>query len=290
MSRPAEFAAASGAEGLADLVELELLAGERQSLSQAAIQELLLEAVGASPAASDLAINHLAWRAAAIGTAYPVEVRNVGVFRRAAPDIASPYLAMLILSSPVAPFRAHASELAKASVIFERLVVPATERLLGDGARGVRFAWPSEVGRPQEFPAAVAWLGGLMGIQMGGSYRPPRRQDGGVDIVTWRRFPDGRSGFPILLTQATIQRDPVAKSRDIDTRLWSGYLRFDVDPLTSLALPYVVGDVEAWNEMTTRTIVLDRVRLTTLIGMERSPDAVVEWVGSQLRLLGQEAR
>jgi hypothetical protein len=42
--------------------------------------------------------------------------------------------------------------------------------------------------------------------------------------------------------------------------------------------------------MTTRTIVLDRVRLTTLIGMERSPDAVVEWVGSQLRLLGQEAR
>jgi hypothetical protein len=271
-------------------VELELLAGQRQSLSQTAIQEMLLDRFGASPAAADVALNHLGWRAGAIGPAYPIEVRKVGVFRRSAPNIASPYLAMLILSSPIAPFRAHHSELAKASVIFERLVVPATERLLGDGARGVRFAWPSEEGRPQDFPAAVAWLGGLMGIQMGGSYRPPRRQDGGVDIVTWRRFPDGRSGFPILLTQATLQRDPIAKSRDIDTRLWSGYLRFDVDPLTSLALPYVVGDVEAWNEMTTRTIVLDRIRLTTLTGLERSPAVVADWVESQLRLLGQEER
>ena len=131
--------------------------------------------------------------------------------------------------------------LAAAAIMFERLVSQASAKLLGEGARSVRFAWPSDEGRPQDFPAAVVWLAGLMGIPVGSSYRPPRRQDGGVDLVTWKSFPDGRPGFPILLTQVTLERNYVAKSADIDLRLWAGYLRFDIDPMTALAVPYVVS-------------------------------------------------
>ena len=61
----------------------------------------------------------------------------------------------------------------------------------------------------------------------------------------------------------------------------------DVDPLTALAIPYVVSNGEDWNEMTTRTIVLDRIRLASLLdGLE--PDAgLVEWTSLQMQVLSE---
>lgn len=36
-------------------------------------------------------------------------------------------------------------------------------------------------------------------------FRLPTYSDGGVDVVAWQDFRDGRAGFPVLLAQCTVQ-------------------------------------------------------------------------------------
>jgi hypothetical protein len=122
-----------------------------------------------------------------------------------------------------------------------------------------------------------------MGTRLGRAYRPPRRKDGGVDVVGWRQFPDRKPGFPIILVQCTLERDFVHKSRDIDRRIWAGWLAFDVDPLTALAIPHIVAREEDWREMAANVIVLDRIRLTSLLRDDASPPLVPErWLSEQM--------
>jgi hypothetical protein len=274
--------AGRAAENLADELEFTLLVAASAALSNAAAATHLAETAGAEAADVELALKRMEWRGRMLGEKYPFHVKEVGISRRSKIHASQAYAGLLLLSARAAPFRRTDADFAHGAVIFERLVAVATEALLGSGSTAVRFAWPSDQGRPPEFPDAVRWLARRMEIAIGGSYRPPRRQDGGVDIVTWRSFGDRRPGFPILLTQSTLQRDYVAKSADIDVRLWAGYLRFDVDPQTALAVPFDVVAGEDWNEMATRTIVLDRIRLAALVAPDAVPSPVADWVSSQI--------
>lgn len=227
------------------------------------------------------ALNTMSRRQRLSGGGYPFSVQTVGV-RRTAKEL-TPYDAMLLMSRETGPFHTSSNELRAAAVVFERLTQSAMSGLLGPVAQSVRFAWPSDEGRPPLFPDAIRWLGEKMGIALGQSYRPPRRQDGGVDVVAWRSFDDGRRGFPVVLVQCTLQRDYVDKSRDIDLRTWSGWLAFDSDPLTALALPFTVASDETWNEMAANVIVLDRLRLTRLMSeaQAETPAATV-WGTAEL--------
>ena len=154
---------------------------------------------------------------------------------------------------------------AEAAEAFEYLVVAAARELLGSGAQAVRFAFPSAEGRPREFPQAVLWLAGRMGVRIGSAYRPPRRKDGGVDVVAWRPFPDGRPGFPVALVQATLETRFVHKASDVDLKIWTGWLRLDVDPMVVLAIPRTIPNDESWNEASTRAVILERIRIANLL-------------------------
>jgi hypothetical protein len=175
-----------------------------------------------------------------------------------------------------------------AAAHLERITAAASRFLLGPGTQSVRFGWPSEDGRPVEFPDAVRWLAGLMKVPVGTSYRPPVNKDGGVDVVAWRPFPDGRSGFPVVLVQCTLERNYAHKAADVDRRVWSGWLRLDVDPTTALAVPDVVAAGEDWNALATRTVVLDRIRLSSLLPAVNQDDRLVpvaDWAEDQLEQL-----
>ena len=93
-----------------------------------------------------------------------------------------------------------------------------------------------------------------------------RRKDGGVDIVAWRPFPDGRSGFPVVLVQCTLQQEILSKAADVDVRNWAGWLTLDTDPMIALAVPGTIPSDETWNEIAARSLILERVRLVGLIG------------------------
>jgi hypothetical protein len=146
--------------------------------------------------------------------------------------------------------------------LFEEFVALILTEYLGSNSHALAFGWPSKLGRPQEFNLAIEWLAAKMGIEPGSAFRPPRRKDGGVDVVAWKNFGDKRSGFPIYLVQCTLQRDFLPKSRDIDLRLWAGWLEMDRDPLAVLAVPKTISPGELWNEISANAIVLDRIRLS----------------------------
>jgi hypothetical protein len=128
-----------------------------------------------------------------------------------------------------------------------------------------------------------------MRVPVGNAYRPPYAKDGGVDVVAWRPFPDGRSGFPVLLIQCTLERNYAHKVADIDVRVWSGWLALDIDPATALAVPDVVAAGEEWNALAARTIILDRIRIAALLaGAEAERPALAqvwEWARGQMVLL-----
>ena len=66
-------------------------------------------------------------------------------------------------------------------------------------------------------------------------------------------------------------------------------LALDVDPSTALSIPDVVAAGQEWNELAARTVVLDRLRLATLL-RDRTDEPqrmaqVVAWTRETLDLL-----
>lgn len=168
------------------------------------------------------------------------------------------------------------------AAIFENLVADGAARIWGDAGKALRFGWPSDIGRPPEFDLAIRWLAQKVGVDVGQGYRQPRRKDGGVDVVAWRPFPDGRSGFPVLLVQCTLQENLLAKGMDVDTRLWGSWLAMDVDPTAALATATALPPGTIWNELALKYMVLDRIRLVGLAEATVTDELAVDWVASTI--------
>ncbi len=216
----------------------------------------------------DYAHRLLLLRQKVLGDSYPFVITATAVGRRTRVREANCYIDLLAMSPGTLMRRAMSQpDLVECAACFERVCVVALEKLLGAGARALRFAWPSDCGRPAEFPSAVAWLAGEMGLRLGSGFRPPRRKDGGVDVIAWKSFSDGRTAFPVYLGQCTVQRDILSKCADIDIDNWSRWLELLRDPVTALMTPAVIdGSGELWIELAQRNVVLDRVRITQLVG------------------------
>lgn len=273
----------------ADVLETLLLSVEDRALGFHQLDVLSTQVASEFDFRVDVTLNHMRARQNLLGDLYPFEVLPVGVVKRPACEL-SPYVSLLILS-PEGIFRrmASARDIDRASLEFERLMEQAIKGLSGPGTSSIRFGWPSEVGRPLEFPDAIAWLGEQMGLRLGRGFRPPRRKDGGVDIISWRKFRDGKSAFPIFLVQCTIQSDLLKKSEDIDLRNWAYWLEFSRDPQPILAAPQELsGQDENWNELSLKCLVLDRPRILELLASSSEmgyPYARCEWATMQLARL-----
>jgi hypothetical protein len=267
---------------------LELIALYRGSAVGSDTLHVLGRAAGLGDADVSVGLTAMSRRATRLGEKYPFRVLN-GVAAR--PHAAESAWTSLLLLSHGSPARATTS-VGVAAVHLELITASALEGLFGPATQVARFGWPSDEGRPPEFPDAVRWLAARMGAEVGSAYRPPFRKDGGVDVVAWRPFQDGRSGFPVILAQCTLEQDYVHKAADVDLRVWAGWLRLDVDPMTALAVPTVVPHGEAWNALAARTIVLDRPRLVGLLdGQVRHArmSEVQEWTQRAVSELREDA-
>ena len=75
------------------------------------------------------------------------------------------------------------------------------------------------------------------------------------------------------------------------TRTGSGWLAMAVDPATTLASTDVVPAGEDWNRLAARTVVLDRIRLASLLAGDESPRprlaAVFSWLEEGLRQVAE---
>ncbi len=274
-----------GREAVADWIETTLLIRDGAQLGLGALQDMEATEVHAGAPQVELALGVMRRRSELLGSGYPFNVHEWAV--RADPAASTTPYAALVLLTPGGAARqiVHAVPSSETAVVFERITERAVARLWGSEGRAIRFGWPSDVGRPTEFPLAVPWLAKKLGLQAGVGYRPPRRKDGGVDVVGWRPFPDGRSGFPMVLVQCTLQTDILAKSRDVDARLWASWLVMDEEPATALAVPQTIPAGVLWDELALNGAVFERMRLTGLTAADASVPGLEEWVSTTLTSL-----
>ena len=252
------------ADDLADCLESYVLSSSSSAVGIGTVQRFAEDHLNAGDAEIAFAISRIRMRSQILGNLYPLSfdmssiVRSIGWER-------FPYTALLILSgTSLAKANEQDRNSGNPERWFEKIVSETLCKWLGSESKGLRFGWPSDNGRPPEFPDAIRWLSQKMKVELGTSYRPPIRKDGGVDVVVWRPFVDNRSGFPIVLVQCTLQKDLLAKSRDIDITNWSGWLALDREPMTVLASPRIIPDgTDRWNQLNRQGLIFERLRLTS---------------------------
>jgi hypothetical protein len=201
------------------------------------------------------------------------------------------YLFLLIVSVS-SSFRAS-RRYAETDQWFDMIVLEALSNQLGGGARAVRFGAPASGERPKTFPAALKWLATTLGLRRGVAPARRARKDGGVDVVAWRPFADGREAFLVVLAQCTVMMKWEKKYRDIVLDQWMGWIDFRKAPATCIAIPFVVtSEFEQWDEISRGVhIVLDRLRLIELCGGELKQDqsSIWNWIVRELAGMGSTA-
>ncbi|MEE6272106.1 hypothetical protein V2J56_01940 [Georgenia sp. MJ206] len=268
-----------GRERIADWIEIALLVRGARPIGLDPLNGFFENHHGLEPQRVSLAVREMARRARILGDRYPFKIHDEYAVQSLgfAPKSVYATIALMAPGNPVRRYLNAAPDEVMA-VIFENVVVDATMGLWGQQGRALRFGWPSDVGRPPEFDLAIQWLATNVGVDLGKGYRQPRRKDGGVDVVAWRPFPDGRTGFPIILVQCTLQENLLAKGMDVDTRLWGSWLAIDVDPMTALATPAALSSGPVWDELALKYMVLDRIRIVGLASAETQDEVARGWV------------
>ena len=180
----------------------------------------------------------------------------------------TPYEFLLWLA--VSPIYRRESRYSEIDELFDNLVKRALTVYLGSNAIGVRFGSPPSGGRPSNFPKAVKWLAMRLGLQSGAGRPRTQLKDGGVDVVVWNPFGDGRTGFVVILCQCTVAMDWTPKAKDIAAGVWKGWIDFGRDPLTAIAVPFAIPHgFGRWDELRrTVNVILDRMRLAELIEVD----------------------
>ena len=248
-------------ERIADWIEILAAAQKGKPLSTQRIQEVSQSFANLNSVLIPFAFKQLERRAKILGANYPFMVDDSYIVTKKSVED-SVYIQLLFLTPGAGVSNSgNVWNLEKASKLFESVVENALSTFFGLNTQTVNFGFPSRSGRPPEFSAAVDWLSKKTNIRLGNAYRPPRKKDGGVDLFVWKSFSDNKPGIPIMLVQCTIKDDFINKIGDIDIKLWSSWLSSDIEPLAALAIPGVVNKDEQWSEITTRGILLDRLRL-----------------------------
>ena len=249
---------------VADWIEALAVSQTGKPLSMQRIQEVSSNFANVGPNLIPFAFRLLEKRKQVLGEKYPFDLDDSYIVTKKS-IYDSLYIQLLFLTPKVGLFTSGSSwDLEIASQLFEDLSEVALSDFFGANTSTVNFGFPSRSGRPAEFGAAVEWLSKKTNIRLGTAYRPPRKKDGGVDLFVWKHFSDNQPGVPIMLVQCTIKEDFINKIGDIDLRLWASWLSSDIEPLVALAIPGVVTKDEIWSEITTRGILLDRLRLVEL--------------------------
>jgi hypothetical protein len=207
-----------------------------------------------------------------------------GVITQTAAPGRSIYQFLHWISLPEAPFRDGRE--AEAERPFDQLGMAALKVLLGPNADGILFARRYAVDpctdalRPTSFPDAIRWLRGRLKLPAGleavpegpppddeGDHPARTYNDGGVDVVVWRHFADGRAGFPVVLAQCTIQFRWRPKTTDIVLELWGDWIRFVTPAQKVLVVPFAIPEGRSWWRDRNRTagMILDRMRLCELL-------------------------
>ncbi|MFI2365671.1 hypothetical protein [Promicromonospora sp. NPDC019610] len=260
---------------LAEFIEAELLFTSDDYLSLTEIRVLF--ASGLQPTEEELAFAfmEIERRSQNWGEHYPFLSDGRGVLIER--NSSTLYAFLLLMSLKGMPVRQSAAEIQRSDPLFDAVVREAFASHLG--GQSVVFAWPSRGDRPKEFPDAVEWVAGKMGLELRNKGAVPTEpHDAGVDVIAWKAFTDKRTGFNTFLVQNTVQWEFRKKPRDVIPTMWFEWITWTALPSVGFAIPFAMPLGDPWWKYVTSetTIVMDRGRLLeALDGVE--PTGWAEW-------------
>ena len=174
------------------------------------------------------------------------------------------YLACLLISlyGPLS----STSNIAK---LFERISCLAIKQYLN--GEGIVFGWPVESDQKASIRHRVIELA----LRLNENYvESPREtyKDRGVDVVGWKPFGDQRSSQIAVLLQCASGKDWRSKTLDLPLESWKEYIHWSNSPVKAFAVPGVIS-IRDWHDISKEGgILLDRIRITNLIGKIESKD------------------
>jgi hypothetical protein len=277
---------------LADWLELVMLTERRRTVSRARLRRALAgslyfdEDTDTIETTIDVIFQEVGRRQRILETLYPFVETDHRISMEEG-DHYLPYVFMLLLAGSKS--LREEKRYAEVDELFDNIVLSALKNYLGPGSKGVRFGSPASEDRPTDFRGALQWLAEQLGLRLGVGHARPQSRDGGVDVVVWKPFRDCRSSFITILAQCTIQIDWPGKEKDVIEGIWRGYIDFGLNPVTAIAIPFVIStSFQKWDEIRrTVLLILDRLRLCELLEnfQFEHRERIEEWVASELRQL-----
>ena len=243
----------------------------------------VLESRGAAAEAEVIA------REVSCGGAYPFELDANGVLSLSADAMCSPYIFMLLLtrfgSTPMVG-KARISKI-DAAKTFENLATVAAFEYFGSQDAHT-LVYPFGAPReevPKGFRDAVDDL--CLRIGEGSRCKPggnlSDQQDGKLDIVVVRRFPDGRAGQMMGFGQCATGADWRDKLSELDPRGFCSLWMMEqpaVLPIRMFFVPHTIEDRRWMHANTLGGIVFDRCRMayhSTYPGDEALQRKILDW-------------
>lgn len=265
---------------IADWLELVVLSSQRRRLSPGKAHDIL---TGSGSAVDEvdvaLAFGTLNERCRRGLLGYPFRFTRLGLERA---EIDPTLYGFTVLIAAASHGSVSLPDAPVAARLFELLVRSATASLFGPNAGSVRFGHPPEPDRPVAFQDAVTWLARKLrttALPLRGAAL--RRTDGGIDVVAWRDFGDGRSCAPVAAVQATVEGDLRGKSLEIAANELDRWIAI-AKPVPVLASPFDgSSDPDLFDELSSRVLVLDRWRLVSTLGDTAEPE-VSAWASARL--------
>ena len=221
------------------------------------------------------AVREVSRRASEGGKGYPFRIRGDRLELKPGSHRCTPYAFCLMVSD-----RDYWSAGDPSSNMFEYIATTALESYLQGCA--MRFGAPREA-PDQQIEAALRRLAERTGDRLLSIY-PVRSTDKdlGLDVVGWKDFQDARTSKVLVYMQCATGENWFSKKGDLDLGMggvWNQTLAWTTPPVKAMAIPYIVPPGEDWQRSTPGLLLMDRLRISSVLPARSVSINGVDWVG-----------
>lgn len=141
-----------------------------------------------------------------------------------------------------------------------------------------RIGWSAET--PTKLISCIDSICQQLGETTGNECPRVHDNDGAVDVLCYKSFPDSRGNYPVFFVQCSTGKDWVNKRGQQSLNLWRNWINFRAKQLLSRAfvVPFsLCEDAFVQTQLCVDGLVLDRIRLFALSRSEE------KWLGNTAR-------
>ena len=207
------------------------------------------------------------------GKGYPFRLKNDRLELRPGIPRKIPYTFCLMVSD-----RDYWTSGDRSPMMFEQIASDA----LGAYLQGSSFRFGAPRNAPErQIMVALQRLSERTGDPLSGNY-PVRSTDKdlGLDVVGWKNFLDGQTSKILVYMQCATGEDWPSKKGDLDINLggvWNRTIVWTAPPVKAIAVPYVVAPGEEWDRVTPGLLLMDRLRISSLLPAQLVSDKGIDW-------------